>query len=60
MQRVGCHVVDVDVVDFAFFDVAASGCVLGDVELWRTGRVFASHFGDFGAEGAEAEVHDGH
>lgn len=53
-------VVDVDVVDFAFDDVAAPRSGFGDLQLWRAGWEFALDVGDFGAEGAYAGVQDVH
>ena len=52
----GGQVVNVDVVHFALGDVAARCGLFGYVKLRRARWVFAGHFGDFGAEGAEEGV----
>lgn len=62
-EVVGCaggHVVDVDIVYYALGDGAAGCGVFGDFQLGGAGGVFAGHFCDAGAEGAEEGVQEVH
>ena len=56
----GGHVVDVDVLDFALCYCAAGCGVFWDFQLGGARGVFAGHFCDAGAEGAEEGVQDVH